>query len=257
MALINLNIDYLLSELDKSFYTMPLMIALNILFLVIAVKYRSYEKSFKVFILYGLLFLIENTAGITLSLFDKVVIKNTALTTRLGEYSTLVFVQIEFVAFYVFFCHQLSQQRIQNKIAVTGKVYALATMLVTLATCFNAVPFTIKDLTAYISIANSIMVLIPAFYYFYTLFVEPPVKNLLQEPSFWITTGIAFLQAINIPIFLIENYLIKQFLTVWYSMYSISYIAYCILFILLIISLLCNRQSAAYRKISSCTVEYM
>jgi hypothetical protein len=37
----------------------------------------------------------------------------------------------------------------------------------------------------------------------YKLFPEPPNRNLLQEPSFWITTGIAFLQGINIPVVLI------------------------------------------------------
>jgi len=63
MPLIILNIDYLLKELDKSFYTMPLMIILNILFLVIAVKYRPVEQTCKIFILYSALLLIENLAG--------------------------------------------------------------------------------------------------------------------------------------------------------------------------------------------------
>ena len=42
---------------------MPLMIILNILFLVIAVKYRPVEQTCKIFILYSALLLIENLAG--------------------------------------------------------------------------------------------------------------------------------------------------------------------------------------------------
>ena len=221
---------------------MPLMIVLNILFLVMALRNRSVEKTDKLFIIYGALFLAENIAGICISLFDKMPGQHNSATTTLGAYSVLCFVQIEFIIFYTFFYFQFNNKRIQNKIAVTGKIVAAAVVLVTAYASLFPFPLTIKMLTAYISVTNSILILIPAFYYFYTLFLEPPTKNLLQEPSFWITTGIAFLHCLNIPLFLIENYLLKQFITVWYSMYSINYIAYCFLFILLIISLLCNKE---------------
>lgn len=221
---------------------MPLMIVLNVLFLVVALLNRPVEKTDKLFIIYGLLFLAENIAGICITLFDNSQIKNASFTTTLGAYSVLCFVQLEFIIFYTFFYYQFNDKRIQSIIAVTGKIYAAAVFLITLYAAIFPVPFTIKNLTAYISVTNSILILIPAFYYFYTLFLEPPTKHLLQEPSFWITTGIAFLHSLNIPLFLIENYLLKQFITIWYSMYSINYIAYCFLFILLIISLLCNKD---------------
>jgi hypothetical protein len=242
MSLIILDIDSLLNELDKSFYTMPMMIVLNILFLIVAWRNRSAEKVYNIFMIYGVLFLIENIAGICLSLFDKVLIKNSSFTTTVGAYSVLCFVVIEFIVFYSFFYYQFNNKRIQNKIAVTGKIYAATAVSFTLYASIFPFPLTIKNLTAYIYVTSSILILIPAFYYFYKLFIEAPTKNLLQEPSFWITTGIAFLHSLNIPLFLIENYLLKKIITVWYSMYSINYIAYCFLFILLIISLLCDKH---------------
>jgi hypothetical protein len=236
-----LDINYLLTELDKSFYTMPLMIVFIVLFLVVAVRYRAPKKTYRFFILYGILFLVENTGGIIMLLFDKVLIKNNTFTSTLGNYSVLCFLQIEFLIFYTFFYYQFSQKHIQHKIAVTGKGCSLAVVLLTAYAGIFPFPLTIKSLTAYISVFNSVLILIPAFYYFYTLFIEPPTKNLLHEPTFWITTGIAFLHGLNIPLFFIETYAIKQFIVVWYSIYSINYIAYCVLFILLIISLLCKR----------------
>jgi hypothetical protein len=241
MSLIILDIELLLNELDKSFYTMPLMIVLNMLFLIVALRKRPTEKVYTIFIIYGALFLVENIAGICLSLFDKMLIKNSSFTTTVSAYSVLCFVLIEFIVFYSFFFYQFNNKRIQNKIAVTGKIYAAAAVLLTLYASIFPFALTIKNLTAYIYVTSSILILIPAFYFFYTLFIEPPVKNLLQEPSFWITTGIAFLHSLNIPLFLIENYFLKKFITVWYSMYSINYIAYCFLFILLIISLVCDK----------------
>lgn len=242
MSLIILDIDFLLNELDKSFYTMPLMIVLNILFLIVALRSRSAEKVYNIFIIYGALFLVENIAGICLTLFDKVLIKTGSFKATVGAYSMLCFVLIEFIVFYLFFYHQFNNKRIQNKITVTGKIYTAVAVLFTLYASIFPFPLTIKSLTAYIYVTSSILILIPAFYYFYTLFIEPPTKNLLQESSFWITTGIAFLHSLNIPLFLIENYLLKKFITIWYSMYSINYIAYCFLFILLIISLLCDKD---------------
>ncbi|HEX6432261.1 MAG TPA: hypothetical protein VF008_31430 [Niastella sp.] len=249
MSLIILDIDFLLNELDKSFYTMPLMILLNILFLIVALRNRSAKKANTIFIIYGALFLVENIAGICISLFDKVLIKNDSFTTTIGAYSVLCFVQIEFIVFYSFFYYQFNNKRIQNKIAVTGKIYAAAAVLFTLYVSIFPFPLTIKNLTAYIYVTSSILILIPAFYYFYTLFLEPPTKNLLQEPSFWITTGIAFLHSLNIPLFLIEKYLLNKFIPVWYSMYSINYIAYCFLFILLIISLLCDKEYKSQKTV--------
>jgi hypothetical protein len=242
MPLIILDIDFLLNELDKSFYTMPLMIVLNVLFLIVALRNRPAEKTYAIFIIYGALFLVENIAGICISLFDKVLIKNGSFTATVGSYSMLCFVQIEFIVFFLFFYYLFNNKRIQYKIAATGKIYAATAVLLTLYASIFPFPFTIKNLTPYLSVTSSILILIPAFYYFYTLFLEPPTKNLLQEPSFWITTGIAFLHSLNIPLFLIENYLLKKFITVWYSMYSINYIAYCFLFILLIISILCDKD---------------
>lgn len=230
-----LDIDYLLTQLDKSFYTMPLMIVLNIVFLLAAIRYRSVERSYRIFVLYATLFLIENVAGF---------ITQATFWQTIGAFAVLCFTLVEFSVFYYFFCQQLNRQPIRNKLVTIGQCYLPATILLTLYASLFPFPLSIKSLTAGISFTNSLLILIPACYYFYTLFIEPPLKNLLHEPGFWITTGITFLHALNIPILFIENYIFKQQpTTVWTSISPINYIAYCILFILLIISLLCKGEN--------------
>lgn len=240
MPLILLNVNLLLKEFDRSYYTIPLMVLLNLLFLLVALRYKSAARGVKLLIGYGALSLLADFFDLiitTISLDPKTI-------QLLSDYKILCFIQIEFIIFYVFFYLQFPNKKVQKKIAVTGKIFALITLLTGLYAAIAPLPLPLKRLSGYISVTESILILIPSFYYFYFLFLEPPVKNLVQEPSFWITTGIAFLHSLNLSNFLIDNYLSFVFDSVWPGIYSLNYIAYCFLFILFIISLLCS--SSAY-----------
>jgi hypothetical protein len=243
MSRMVLNVQMLLQEFDRSFYTIPLMILLNILFLLIAFRYKSKAKSRRILILYAVVSLLANLLDVCLI----AITQNQKITHLTDDYTILYFSQIEFIIFYIFFFKQFPNKTVQKKIAVTGKIVALLTLLLALYAIIFPFPLTIRRLSGYISVAESILILIPSFYYFYFLFLEPPEKNLLQEPSFWITTGIAFLHTLNLSNFLIDNYLSIIFNYVWPGVYSTNYIAYCFLFILFIISWLCQKDYSKKR----------
>jgi len=245
-----LDMNYLSSILERSFYTLPLMIFLNALFLVLASLQKIKEKRIRIFILYPAVSLAQNLLYIFLMLANGTIIKDHDTISLLDDYSIIGFTQIEFLTLYMYFYFQFQSALIKRKILMIGKVFLTTGILLSIYICFFTSPATIGKFGSYLSVTSSFLLLIPSFYYFYTLFIEPPVKNLLKEPSFWITTGIAFLHGLNIPLFFTENYLIKEFTTVWYSLYSINYIANCILFILFIISVLCNRNRADLKRVS-------
>lgn len=240
MPLTILDINYLVNILEKTFYTLPLMVLLNVLFLVLALRYKPKERKYKIFIWYGGGALLQDMLCIFLMLANKTLIKDHSIIVLIDECSITCFTQLEFGIFYTFFYAQFNNPRIKRAISLTGKTFVLTAIFVSLYTILFASSSVIEKFEGYLSVASSFLLLTPAIYYFYTLFAEPPIKNLLREPSFWITTGIVFLHGINIPLFFAESYLLKEFTTVWYNLYSINYIAYCFLFILLIISLLCK-----------------
>lgn len=242
-----LDMNYLLSMLEKTFYTLPAMIVLNALFLVLAFLQKFRERRFRIFILYAAVSLIQDLLGIFLMLANRTFIKDPATIPLINNYSVISFTLIEFVIFYTYFYFQFQSASIKRRILIIGKVFLLIAVPATIYVCFFTSPVIIGKFEGCLSVTSSLLLLIPSCYYFHTLFIEPPVKNLLKEPSFWITTGIAFLHGLNIPLFFTENYLFKEFTTVWYNVYSINYIAYCFLFILFIISVLCNRDHSTLK----------
>jgi hypothetical protein len=235
-----LNLENLVNLFEKSFYTPPFMVALNAAFLVMALLLKLGTTRYAIFIYYSAAALLQDILYLLLLLANKTFIKNDALVPLVNEYLTVIFIQIEFIIFYNFFYNQFSQQHIKHIISTTGKIFAAITAILSLFVFVFEPITTIKAFEGWISVIGSILILTPSFYYFYTLFSEPPEKLLVQEPAFWITTGIAFLHGVNIPVFIIKHYLLKAYTTIWYNLYSLNYFSYCILFLLLIISLLCN-----------------
>ena len=86
-----------------------------------------------------------------------------------------------------------------------------------------------------ISLTQSVFLLLPAFYYFYEILNAPPVLELSQEPSFWIVTGIVFLQICLIPIY-IGLVTINKIIPIQ----SLDYLGYIILIILFLKGISCK-----------------
>ena len=79
------------------------------------------------------------------------------------------------------------------------KICMIIFLLIVNISWFSQLPFV--KMFSIISLTESVFLLIPAFYYFYEILKGPPVLELSQEPSFWIVTGIVFLQICLIPIY--------------------------------------------------------
>jgi hypothetical protein len=190
---------------------------------------------------YGIAALIQDVISIIGMLIAKISVSVYDFTLTLDNITTIVFIQIEFYTFCRFLYYQFEDKplaRIINNISnVIIIIFATASVIVILAS--TAI---LSNFISYLSVISSLLILTPSFYYFYVLFTDPPIKNLLTEPSFWITTGIAFLHSLNIPIFLINGYLELHLGAFWINIYIINYVAYCFMFILFIIAILCQNS---------------
>jgi hypothetical protein len=241
MGLIILNINSLLRDFSNTFYTEPLMILLNVLFLILAIRLKPGDKKFRVFIVYAIAALLQDVICMGVSLTDLTAFELGIFSFKLISTATIIFIQIEFFIFYRFFNWEFKSKQVQKLAQTSSNIFILLSLLCSLYFIFFTPYKTIHVFLGYLSAISSVLQLILAFYYFYTLFKEPPVKNLLREPSFWIATGIAFVHGLNIPLFLMNDFLMNRFNTLWFHLYTINFIAYCFLFVLLIISLLCDK----------------
>lgn len=241
MGLMILNIASLLTEFEKTFYTQAIMILLNILFLILALKHFSRVKKYRVFIFYGAAALLQNMITSFVCLADHTRLDPGESGGKIIDIAILFFILIEFMAFYRFFYLQFEGKPVQRKVLMAGGLF-IALSLVSTLFIFAFCSYTeLHGFIGYLSVASSVFQLVPSFYYFYTLFTDPPVKNLLVEPSFWITTGIAFLHGLNIPIFLVEHYVMQRLSPMWFNLYTINIIAYCFLFLLFMVGVGCDR----------------
>jgi len=98
--------------------------------------------------------------------------------------------------------------------------------------------------TVYFFLPESFFLVIPCLFYFYELFLTKNLRSLSDQPAFWVITGILFLNACEIPLLVASKFL-KQSAQFYNDAYSLNYILYSILFLLLIRAFLCPPEPEA------------
>ncbi len=85
---------------------------------------------------------------------------------------------------------------------------------------------------------QSILVLIPCFIYVYQLFLSPPILNLLEEPSFWFTSGLLVYYTLTLPQYFMLHYFYKNPMSQLTDLVSVN--GYITIFLFLIKGYKCN-----------------
>ena len=83
---------------------------------------------------------------------------------------------------------------------------------------------------------ESIFLILPCLVYFYELFIDLNMEPLKDQPPFWVNTGILFLNACSIPLF-VGVTLIHQYFEI---AFSLNYILYTIFYLLVIRAYMCK-----------------
>ena len=87
-------------------------------------------------------------------------------------------------------------------------------------------------------LAQTLCMLVPTFLYYVQLFILTPRLQLKNNPEFWIVTGYLFYFSCTIPLFLIGSlFSINKY----YFLYSVNFIAYSILYLLITRAFLCKK----------------
>jgi hypothetical protein len=86
---------------------------------------------------------------------------------------------------------------------------------------------------------QSVILLLPPIVYFYQIFRLPAFGSQISQPAFWIHIGILFFFSSTIPLFILETYS-RHFIVHNQYLFSISYVAYGIFFLLICKAYLCK-----------------
>jgi len=152
--------------------------------------------------------------------------------TMYSKISIQVFILTEFVCIYFFF-YKVSffNNRIKKILLVSSILFLLFYI-----TSFTSL-FYISHMS-YLYNFESMIILLPCFIYLYQLFLNPPVLDLLQEPSFWFTSGVLIYFILTLPLFIIVDNLNDHYYTAMVNI--INLIGYMIIFSFLIKAYRCR-----------------
>lgn len=88
----------------------------------------------------------------------------------------------------------------------------------------------IVQITDYSTVISLFILFSFPFMYFMEILKDPPLKKLTHEPMFWVSTGLFILTGLLIPQFLIRLKMVVLFPSIYPAIFSITFIAYSILF---------------------------
>lgn len=230
--------EQLLSRWQKENYTEPLLYFVLCISLIVAIKNSNKHQILKYFPLYIGSLLIVCLANELNNLTY-----NSDLQTKyfsgLANYLDYSFTFLEMIVFSHFF-YKTTNSNFQRR------------LIIFLNTCFffyfAYMPFTdakfyhsISDITQskVYTIEGGILLLICLFH-FIEIFKALPTSNLKNKPILWVSTGLLFFLICTLPYSILENYISKNYLGAGTSLYSLFYIFYIVLFIMIIKAYLCK-----------------
>jgi hypothetical protein len=210
----------------ESFFTQVSMLITALITLILGIYHRNKFYELRMMAFYPLASLLQS------GIYYYWIYTARNDNWKVGRIGISVFILVEFLIFLKFFNDIIILNNLRKKIkviAVTFFIYLISMWIFTDAFYKNP---------SKVYLPESLCVLFFCFMYFFQIFRLPPELSLLNSPSFWITIGCLFYFSCTIPLFF--AYQILFFLPNYYSIFSINYLAYTILFIFISKAFLCN-----------------
>ena len=207
-------------------------------------KYRQNPKLrplFFFFLGYVLLEIVSLLNVATLYYFES--------TRYIRRYSDFFDTVIEFFAFFFLIRNYIDSDKIKKILnplmpffisLIFAYFFYYKTIHIQIDQYFLQIIFTIQ--ASFLSMACIL--------YYIDLYRKEPKLNLTILPSFWVVTGLSFLMVCTLPFSILGLYLVKTNYTLYFQLYSIFNIFYCILFLMIIKAYFC-RQTTVNTRIDS------
>jgi len=228
----------ILHEWEISYYTQPLLLLVLFIALIISIRKRKKYKILNTFPFYIIFLIMVYITG-TASTLSSAIKYHPEFFWGLTEYTDYGFTIFEIVTFSVFFYQLIDNLLLKRIIIVANLVFILFSIYMFITShAFYQFNFQITKSTVYT--VEGVILFMICLFYFIEFFKKPPTLNLKNEPVFWISTGALFFFAGTLPYSVLENHIIRNYRDVYYPSYSIFYIFYILLFLMIIRAYLCK-----------------
>jgi hypothetical protein len=216
----------LLNLIQESYFSLVFMVIAQIITVFVCIQNRRKFKELNFFHWYPIVALLQSTVSLTsmvLGLYN---------SYDLISISISLFVVFEFLCIYFFAFRIVRLKRPKILLKVVFSAFLLYVLFMwTFDNAFH------RHYQVFFIQAS--ILLLPSLLYFYQIFVLPIRINPVNEPAFWINVGILFFSSSTIPLFILENYS-RDFISHNRYLYSISYTAYGVFFLLICKAYLCK-----------------
>lgn len=200
--------------------------------------YISFRCTLKIKYLKLLQFYIFSSLIQTLLSFVCMMMTKNSIVRAINYSSIYIFIIVELAVVYLLLFKVTNRKRFKRAIIILFGLFIV--LLIFIFNRLYIVGFETQIPSSF-SIINSIFIAIPCLFYFYEIFDSTPVINLSQEPSFWIITGFLFMAICTLPFYCLESYIYENMIASYDQLYILTYVFYCVLFILISKALLCKQ----------------
>jgi hypothetical protein len=213
---------------------MGLMVICTVAALVVSIVHYRRNRRLRIFTYYIVFSLLQDSTALFFMLAlpadrrPAVAVLATILTV------SYAFMFFEFITYNLFILHYI-HSRVWRRIV---RINAWTFFLLLLSGVTGILKYLITH-PMHFFLLETISLVPPCLIYFYQLFQTNDPQPLKDQPSFWVITGVLFLKACSIPLLLTVDLMTGH----QNAVYTLNYILYTVLFLLLIRAYLCPLPS--------------
>ena len=228
--------NQLIGFFQESYFTSFICLLASILGLIISIINRKRHTILKWFPYYFFAHILVNISfSIHDAYFAKSVMHSTLL--NLNTFVDYIFTIMEFLIFIYVFEKTVIQK---SKFLKALRLLFLALSLLLLFHNLFHYGILSQPTLHNVFTLQATFLIIACITYYLQIFRLPPHVKLREDPVFWIATGLVFFMICTLPLSLAINYIRNSSLLLYRQLFSIFYIFYCLLFLMIINAFLCK-----------------
>ena len=231
--------ERLFSDWSKVYFTEPLACIMSLITIILGIKNYRKDNVYTLFILYAVSCFLLLSFVYIIRIVLPLPTKNKSIFTETGN---TLFELTERFVFYYFFLNIIKSNFIQLTMKLSFVVFLFFVILFFIK--INDQNFTKNEVLRLSTLIGSIkffMMLLPIFTYFFELVGSDPIKDILDSPSLWITSGLFLYCLVTLPFLLISDSLGKSNRSLYLLMFSIHYLSLSFLLLIIIKAFACRR----------------
>jgi hypothetical protein len=212
------------------------MFLVTIFAFIVALNRKKHNRNLLPIFNYIILSLAIDLSTIYLFFFST----PSSLTINISKFLTLIFVLGEFGFLMGFLIMNLAN-KLRRRFA--------RTILIQFYLWIFILPlFKLSEERCYVlySSIDSTCLILGSMMYFYELFQQSNVIDLKNSPSFWISIAILFYAACSLPIYIFQNFMLREIPQYYYVVISINYLLYCLVHLVFIRAYLCTNSNSKF-----------